>query len=303
MIEKLNYGKWGECVRISNGEIELFATLDIGPRVIRFGYIGGDNIMCEDLETNAKESGAEFDKRFGAGSAWYIHGGHRLWTSPEAMPRSYYPDNEKVDCQINGNTVILTPPPQKWTQLQMSMEITMSDNSNDVTLKHNITNIGAWEVELAAWTLSVLAAGGMEIIPQPTRDTGLLGNRVLALWPYTNMADERVYWGDKFITLKQDVNATQPFKFGINSEHAWAAYILGDNMFIKRFDVNENGNYPDGGMSFETYTNFFMLEMETLSELKKIKTDETIEHMEYWSMRRGVSKPRTEAEIAELVKF
>jgi len=305
VIEKTAYGMWGECVRMANNEIELFATLDIGPRVIRFGYIGGGNIMCEDVEGKSLADGAEFDRRFGAGSAWYIHGGHRLWTSPEAMPRSYYPDNEKVDCKINGNTVTLTPPPQKWTQLQLSIEITMSENSNDVTVKHYITNIGAWEVELAAWALSVLAPGGMEIVPQPTRDTGLLGNRVIALWPYTNMADKRVYWGDKFITLRQDEGAAQPFKFGINSEHtcgghARAAYILDGTMFIKRFNVNENGNYPDGGMSFETYTNFLMLEMESLSELKKLRTDETVEHTEYWSLRRGVSEPRNEAEMAEL---
>lgn len=283
-IEKVSYGSWGNCMRISNGSIELFATLDFGPRIIRFGFINGTNMFCEDTEATSTASGDGFDKHFGKDSKWYIRGGHRLWTSPEADPRSYYPDNDPVECEITDNSIILTPPEQKWTQIQMQMKITMCPNSNNVTVDHYITNTGAWNVELAAWGLSVLNRCGTEIIPQPTKDTGLLGNRVLALWPYTKMTDERVYWGDKYITLKQDPNADRKFKFGINSEHGFAAYILDGDMLIKRFDVNENGNYPDGGMSFETFTSSLMLEMESVGELTKLNPGQTLTHTEKWEM-------------------
>ena len=283
-IEKVKYGSWGNCIKLSNDSIELYATLDFGPRIIRFGLIGGTNMFCEDINVESRLNGEDFDKLYGKDSTWYIRGGHRLWTSPEARPRSYYPDNDPVEVQEIENGIILTPPAQKWTQIQMQMKITMCPNTNNVTVDHSITNIGAWNVEFAAWALSVLNKGGIEIVPQPTKDTGLLGNRVLALWPYTRMTDERVYWGDKYITLKQDPNADHPIKFGINSEHGFAAYVLDGDMFIKRFDVNENGNYPDGGMSFETYTNSLMLEMESVGELKKLNPGETLTHTEKWEM-------------------
>ena len=48
-IKETTYGQWGNCIRISNGSIELYATVDIGPRIIRFGKIGGGNVMFEDV--------------------------------------------------------------------------------------------------------------------------------------------------------------------------------------------------------------------------------------------------------------
>lgn len=301
-IEEVNYGQWGRCVRLSNGSIELLATLDFGPRVIRFGFIDGTNMFCEDVNVVSSASGSDFDKHYGEGATWYIRGGHRLWTSPEGDPRSYYPDNDPVVYEKIENGVILTPPEQKWTQLQMQLKITMCPETDNVTVDHYITNTGAWTVEFAAWGLTVLAQNGIEIVPQPTKDTGLLGNRVLGLWPYTKMTDERVFWGDKYITLRQNPEIDRKFKLGINSEHGFAAYILDGNMFIKRFDVKEDGNYPDGGMSFETFTNSLMLEMESVGELTKLGSGEKLSLTEKWEMVKDVSgDTETEAGIEEIV--
>ncbi|MGB9809934.1 MAG: hypothetical protein ACPLSA_07860, partial [Caldanaerobacter sp.] len=46
--------------------------------------------------------------------------------------------------------------------------------------------------------------------------------------------------------------------------------------------------YPDFGVSFETYTNDWMLEIETLSPLTKLKPGETVEHVEEWELYEGV---------------
>lgn len=302
-IEEVSYGQWGNCVRLSNGSIELFATVDFGPRIIRFGYIGKPNFMCEDTEVVSSAKGPDFDKYYGDGSVWYIRGGHRLWTSPEISPRTYYPDNDPVNYEIIDNGVILTPPEQKWNQIQMQIKISMCPDTDNVVVDHYVTNTGAWPVEFSAWSITVLAQGGIEIVPQPTKDTGLLGNRVLALWPYTRMTDERVSWGDRYITLKQNPSADRAFKIGINSEHGFAAYILNGDMFIKRFEVKEDGNYPDGGMSFETYTSDLMLEMETLSEYKKLQPGDKITHTEKWELVKDVAgNTDTEAGIDEIVE-
>ena len=64
-IEKATYGEWGQCVRLTNGSIELYATLDFGPRVIRFGYVGGQNLFCEDSKVESSMSGPDMDERYG----------------------------------------------------------------------------------------------------------------------------------------------------------------------------------------------------------------------------------------------
>ena len=45
-INKINYGGWDNCYEISNGIVDLVITGDVGLRVIRYGFIGDVNEMC-----------------------------------------------------------------------------------------------------------------------------------------------------------------------------------------------------------------------------------------------------------------
>ena len=171
-----------------------------------------------------------------------------------------------------------------------------------VTVTHRITNTGAWDAEFAPWAITVMSPGGLEIIPQPKREAGMVQNRILALWPYSDMSDSRVSWGRDYITLRSVTGEVDSFKFGINSEHGFSAYFNHGNMFIKRFSPVQGGTYPDGGVSYETYTDKFVLEMETLGELKRVKPNETVGHTETWSLVLGVPEPKSEREIAAVVE-
>jgi hypothetical protein len=109
-----------------------------------------------------------------------------------------------------------------------------------------------------------MAIGGKEVIPQTVRDTGLLPNRIVALWPYTNLKDPRVIFGEKYIILQQDPNIKRPLKFGTSNENGWAVYFNNNHLFVKYYTHDNNARYPDFGVSYETYTTDFMLEMESL---------------------------------------
>lgn len=298
-VDVVDYSVWGKCARISNGEIELFATLDCGPRIIRAGFMGAHNFMFEDVGRTRTNDVGDY---FSGDDTFYLMGGHRFWTSPEALPRSYYPENEPIDYEILNNGIILKPKAQEKNFIQYEIEINMNDEGK-CTIIHRATNVGAWPVEFAPWALTVLAQGGEEIIPIPDAQTGLLSNCSISLWSYTKMNDERVHWGDKYITLKQDTNASGPFKLGINSQHGYAAYFLKDAMFLKRFKPNyPNGSYPDNGMSFESYTDKDFIEMETLGELKMTAVGETVAHIENWEFYNNVKAPANEKEITKTLE-
>lgn len=299
-LREVEYKNFGRCLELSNGMVKVLVTVDVGPRIINYSFIDGENIMLEDLDRLYSESGPAFEK-FGGGT-WHIYGGHRLWVSPEGMPKSYYPDNEPVAYDLLENGVRLKPNPQKWNQFVYEIDVILDPDSTKAFLTHKITNLAAWPVELAPWALTVLSAGGKEIVPQPTKDTGLLGNRLLALWPYTKMTDARVHWGDRYITLCQDTNNKDSFKIGLNSEHGFAMYFNHGDLFLKQFTPVENGNYPDGGMSFETFTNHIFLEMETLGETVKLQPEETVTHCENWSLFKEERPGDDEAELDRLVE-
>ena len=91
-ISKIKHEVFGNCMKMSNGIIELWITLDFGPRVIHFSRIGKENVFCEDKKMSPigepyEVYGGELSK---------LYGGHRLWVSPEILPRCYYPDNKPV---------------------------------------------------------------------------------------------------------------------------------------------------------------------------------------------------------------
>src|SRR5207253_853083 len=86
-----------------------------------------------------------------------------------------------------------------------------------VTVTHRIRNVDKTEVaELAPWALSVMAPGGVEIIPLPEHKphpgspknakspADFAPNVAMVLWPFFDFKDPRWTLGTKYITLKQD---------------------------------------------------------------------------------------------------
>jgi hypothetical protein len=291
-IKRVSYGGWKNCVQVKNGIVDLIITTDIGPRIIRCGFIGKENEFCEIESTMGLTGGDE----------WRLYGGHRLWHSPESRTRTYIPDNAPVRWEEIPNGIKTIQEVEPETGIKKEMEITLSSGNGEVRVLHRLTNLGVWPVELSVWSISAMAPGGKEVIPQPNRDTGLLPNRLISLWPYSRLDDPRVYWGDRYIILQQDPNVRYPFKFGISNEDGWAAYFNHNHLFVKYYSHDLNARYPDLGVSYETYVNDFMLEMETLSPLVLLQPEASVEHKEQWELFDNVAMPsNNEEEIYNVI--
>lgn len=280
-----SYKAYGRVLSISNGVVEAYVTLDVGPRIIRYGFVGSQNIMNDDRSLFTPSAKDNYEDYFGKGKKWDNMGGHRIWASPESYPETYYPDSEPIKYEITENGAVFTPAPEKENGMSKQLEIKMDADDTNMQVIMRIKNISDKPLKYSIWGLSVSAKNGTVIIPMNTNDTGLLSNRIISVWPYTDMSDERLYWGKKYVTLKQDVNAKCPIKLGFDLNGGKVFYVLGDEVFCKRYEVNHpNGTYPDGGCSFETYTNADFIELESLGELKTFASGETASHSEFWSL-------------------
>ena len=283
--EIASYKDYGKVLSISNGVIEAYVTLDIGPRIIRFGYAGGQNIMNDNRSDFEPKDDKEFQDFFGKGKKWENLGGHRIWTSPEAYPQTYYPDLTPVKCEITQNGAVFTPDEETENGIAKQLEVKMDPDDANMQVIMRVKNISEKPIEFAIWGLSVSATGGSVIIPMNDNDTVLLANRNISVWPYTDMSDNRIYWGKKYVTVKQDVNVQQPLKLGFDLNCGNVYYVLGDDVFSKSYDTKHPyATYPDNNCSFETYTNDKFIEVESLSELKETVPGETLEHTEHWSL-------------------
>lgn len=280
-MEKIRFPNLQNCIRLSNDEIEVVAALDFGPRIINYSFIGGENIF--GLHPQAK-----VETELGV---WKPYGGHRLWIAPENMPKSYAPDNNRVEYFFDEekNSLRLIQEIEPITETQKEITVTLDSHGSGVFINHKITNFGTETAELSAWAITIMRGGGEVFIPnEPFAAYGaetLLPVRNLAVWSYTDLSDSRWTFTDEFIGLKVDENKPEPQKIGVLNKQGWVKYTYRDLVFVKRFNFSENAVYPDMNSNTEIYTAGSFIEIESLSPLEKLAPGGSIEHSEYWELK------------------
>jgi hypothetical protein len=280
MVEKVSYGGWANCFRIFNSDVELVVTSDVGPRVIRYGFVGGQNVFKEFADQMGQSGEA----------TWQPRGGHRIWMAPEIVPDTYALDNVPVRATVVEDSVELIAPVERETGLEKSIVVKLCAHGVKVT--HRIRNCGSKARTLAAWALSMMAPGGVGIAKFPPRGThpeDLPPTNPLIMWAFTDLSDPRWTFTKKYLMLRQDPGCKTPQKLGLFNKKTIGAYLLGSDLFVKRYDADPSKMYPDFGASYETFTNEGFLELETLGPLEGVAPGGVVEHVERWSLHRGVT--------------
>lgn len=287
-METLTYSVY-ECHALENDTLRLLVTRAVGPRILSFGFKGGENLFAElpDFVTDCPGSGT-----------FHFYGGHRLWHAPEEPARTYLPDDSPVDISTFENGLRATQQTEPKTGLQKSIEITMAAESAQVTLTHRIANRGLWDVTCAPWAITQFKPGGTAVFPQIKTDTGVLPNRALTLWHYTDMTNSNVHWGSNYILVQ--ANMTSPFKIGFPNPRGWQAYWLNGALFVKHADYNAQAEYYDYGSSSESYCNGKFIELETLAPITTIAPGATATHIETWNLYKDIARPQNENEAQAL---
>jgi hypothetical protein len=284
----------GEFTRVLENKFLQLEYLPKAARIVRFSPKGKTNLFA-DLGTAGVET---------PHGKFHFRGGHRLWHSPEAMPRTYIPDNEGGSVSEVPNGVRIEMPAEAWTNIAKAVEIRLNPDQPQVIVHHELRNDGAWAVEFSPWALSMLRLGGVGIFPQPVGnvdEAGLLANRGLILWPYSQTGDARFVLRDDFI-LAHASPSLPPFKFGYFNPHGWCAYWLDGVLFVKRYESPKDATYPDHGCNTESYFNDQFIELESLGALKVVAPGETVVHTELWEIHESLNVPFMTDEIRALIQ-
>lgn len=278
--EKISYGGWPNCYRFTNGKVELVVTTDVGPRVIRYGFVGGQNLFAE-LDGQLGKSGETY---------WMGRGGHRIWIAPESVPDTYALDNAPVTATVTDERITLVQPVEPETGLQKSISLEFTP-AGEVKVTHRIENTGEATRNLAPWAVSQMAPGGIGIATFPPRgghSEQLQPTHPLVMWAYTDLSDPRWLITKHYLVLKQNPAVHSPQKAGLFNEHTRAAYLLGTDLFVKRYEANPLAPYADFNSSLEIFANGDFLELETLGPLVDLLSGFSATHVEHWSLHRDV---------------
>ena len=303
MLQQVEYRGWKNNLLLTNGEVELVVTLDVGPRVVAYRLPGGVNVM------------KNYDEQMGGtGEAeWQIRGGHRFWLAPEDLTRTYFADNRPVEFTPDGElavTVVAPSEAEYGVQKRMHLQLHPTGTKCDVTL--TVTNTGVTDTELAPWGPTVMAPGGVEVIPLPAKSphpghvsnakspADYAPNQELILWPFFDFADSRWSFGKKYLLLRQDATKG-PTKLGLAHRVGWVGYVNAGTLFVKRFDYRDGAVYPDRGTRYQTFSNEDMLEMETVGEFGTLRPGESATLVEQWELFGNVPAIATEADVDRVV--
>jgi hypothetical protein len=193
---------------------------------------------------------------------------------------------------LNELSIRLVGEVEPQTSVQKEMLVTLDESGSGLQVLNRITNRSCWTIELAAWALTILRGGGVAIVPQepfhPFPEV-LAPVRPLALWSYTDLSDPRFELGPKYLRLRSDPARAESQKIGIGNTRGWCAYHHEKSLFVKRFKYEAGANYADFGSNNEIYTAGSFIELETLSPIRRLEPDASVEHLERWDLLRGVS--------------
>jgi len=290
-MEVVQFEGWS-CARIVSGDTEALVTLDVGPRVIRYGFIGGPNFMHVAPETKGQKGGDEYRS----------YGGHRLWIAPEDWKKTYVPENDPVEAREEKGEYVFLSKPDQWC-IQKEIRIATRPQLGGLALTHRIHNRSAYEVELAPWCLTVMGVGGVCLFPQAPfvpHSEDFLPARPLVLWGYTNMQDPRWTWGRRVVRLRQDSLPSQ--KVGAQVSQGYAGYANHGSLFLKRFPFEKGADYPDFGCNFETFTREDMLEVESVGPMTRVASGGYAELREAWYLVPDFKVPNDEDELGDALE-
>lgn len=280
-----------DCVALENDLLQLLVPKALGPRVLSLRFRGRENLLAvlPDFVTERPD-----------GATYRFHGGHRLWIAPEDPLRSYGLDDAAVALTRTENTLLLRKAAEPESGIEKSILLQIDPRLAQVTLTHTLTNRSRAALECAPWAITQLRPGGIAVLPQPWTPTGLLPNRLLSLWSYTDIASPHLRLGNQFIFLH--AQPQPPFKIGFPNPRRWLAYWLEGVLFVKKAPFDPQGRYPDLGCSSECYCNPHFLELETLAPLTSLAPDASVTHSETWALHADVPLPEDEFAMLALAQ-
>lgn len=219
------------------------------------------------------------------GTFWFI-GGHRLWRAPERPPVTYEPDDQPVNVVHDGNALTVTGRPDSDGIVKV---LSLTQHGTLTIVDHTLENVGSKSVDTAPWAITQLLPGGRAILPTPSEKVdadGLLPNRTVVLWPYSDVAAAGVSITQNQLVIEASTISTK-FKVGQPNRRGWAAYGFSDDFFVKWSPLHDDtSSYVDLDSSVQCYVEGRFVELESLGPLVYLGPGEKCRHREVWTMVR-----------------
>lgn len=266
----------------SVGEAVLTVARNAGPRIVSYASKGVRQLFAHLPRESIDHFGID---------PYYFIGGHRLWRAPEIPAVTYQRDDLPVTIREIETGIEITGTPDSDGVVKV-MDVTAFGDMTVVD--HVLRNEGEQPVTAAPWAITQVSVGGVGVVPQARTavdDDGVLPNRSVVMWPYTDPSDSDIVFGTRDIRIAATTNQSKA-KIGTQNTKGWIAYHLSGALFVKWSALHDDSlTYPDRGSSIECYRDDRFMELETLGPIVRLEPGDAVCHREVWKMIDVTSVP------------
>lgn len=285
IVEKIEYLRWHDAVRVRNGTCTLVVVPQVG-RVMFFGRTGGKNV----LYNNESLAGQTVPKDDGT---WHDFGGDKVWptqqdwwiryTDRNGWPPPYFSDAAPQTAEPIEQGLRLTSALSPEFGTRTIREFVMDPKEPLVYVRQWFKKEEGKPVVMSLWTVTQVCQPDFALLPTGEPIDGK---------PFKNLADRppNAEVGSGSVVLK--VDPAHPQKIGVAPAKTggsdFVAAVFGDELFVESRRSAPGGGYPDGNCSGELFTADAALklyvEMELLSPLRELKPGDTLRDDCVWQI-------------------
>jgi hypothetical protein len=308
--ERVTYKGWDNALRMTNGTVEVVVVPQIGGRVMRYGFVGRENLLWE----NPTQAGKPIP--FGE---WTNAGGDKTWLWPQddwgkLLPQAWPPpvaadQAPHTATVVGGDTVRLTSGRIFPWGVRIVRDLRLSPVGTHVfSTTRLVRELPGQSPECAAWTITQVAAASTvyaRLLPSASQ----LTNHINSMSDKPFHAITRT--GN---VLRVERDPSHSAKIGTEAD--LLATVQNNTLFIVRFSspavdnafaTYQKGeraqiyNQPDDANALKMGITPY-IELEMTSPRRVLKQGESITLTQVWQLQELVPGERTTEAIADLLE-
>ncbi len=261
-------------LELDNGQICLAVSPDVG-RIVWFGKSGGKNLLWLNDQTSIEQALKK--------SLWPNYGGDKIWPAQEAIwpviYRSSFPASHAFDGKPwkvieSGRTkIVMESGTCPYLAIKGVREISLEGNS--AVIKNKLTRMQNNPFPVHIWAVTQIRRPEYCLLNM--YDPGAY--RIRSWSRQSNSM--QIFTREKVLFYPTNQDGCLNEKIGCMGD--FVAGVFDDVIFMQKTSFNLEGCYPDKA-SIEVYLCREYVELETLSESKLLKKDESIENKVIWTI-------------------
>ncbi len=277
-ITTLDYHGWRECTRLENGIVELIVAPKIG-RIIRYSYVGGQNVLWENSELLGKTVASAPDRK-----EWANFGGDKVWNAPQ--DRWNWPPDPELDpgtqtiTVLSDQSILMVGKGSSKTGIAIRRHVKMSADSTEVVVTNTIVNTSTSNQNWSVWEIAQVDDPETASIPR-----SLKGDPFVVLMD--NKAPARtVTLVSGQVVVRRD--SKKNGKVGTSNPLGMARSMKNGVTFEMRL-IDQPGTYPDKECRQQIYWNddgAKYVELELLGPIKVLRPDAAANTVVKWSLSK-----------------